>query len=326
MESVCVMAKVSVIVPAYNCEKTLAQCLGNLVHQTLTDIEIIIVNDASTDGTWDVIQRCEAKFSDKVIAINSEENRGPGGARNIGLRYASGEYIGFADSDDIVAVDMFEKLYNKAKEGDYDIVDCAFYYEEKKMATIYTKEELTGELDGNKRSELIVSGGFLWSHIFKRELLVDSGLVFRENVILEDCEYLMYLLATVKNIGSVKEVLYNYRCFDTSASKYRNAKRYFNNATATMDALYEKMSVLDNYEEVKMAIEYVIVLLASYATNTCLFCGQKETGFDVNASLKVISKKLRDYITIPIRNNKYVKKMIKEKDIKLLLKHCQVKI
>lgn len=316
------MAKVSVIVPAYNCEKTLAQCLGNLVHQTLADVEIIIVNDASTDGTWDVIKRCEAKFSDKVIAINSEENRGPGGARNIGLMYASGEYIGFADSDDIVAVDMFEKMYNKAKEGNYDIVDCAFYYEEKKMATIYTKDEYTGELDGYKRSELIVSGGFLWSHIFRRQLLVDSGLTFRENVILEDCEYLMYLLATVKNIGNVKEVLYNYRCFDTSVSKYRNAKRYFMNATAAMDALYEKMSVLDNYEDVKMAIEYVIILLASYAVNTCLACGKKEQGFNVDVSIKAISKKIKEYITIPIKENTYVKNKINEKDINILLRYC----
>lgn len=321
MERVCVMVKVSVIVPAYNCEKTLAQCLGNLVHQTLTDIEIIIVNDASTDGTWDVIQRCESQFSDKVIAINAEENRGPGGARNIALMYASGEYIGFADSDDIVAVDMFEKLYNKAKEGDYDIVDCGYYNEEKGEAIVHASDELIGDLDGYKRSELIVSGGYLWSHLFKRTVIVESGLIFRENVILEDCEYLMYLLATVKNIGNVKEILYKYRYFETSASKYKNAKKYYMNATEAMDVLYKKMSGLDNYEDIKMAVEYVITLLGSYAINVYLFHGKSEKGINVTEGIRAVAKKLKEYTTIPIMDNQYIRNKMKEKDIDILLKY-----
>lgn len=314
------MAKVSVIVPAYNCEKTLARCLGNLVHQSLSDIEIIIVNDASTDGTWDVITRCEAQFSDKVMAINSTENRGAGGARNVGLMYASGEYIGFVDSDDIVATDMYEKLYNKAKMGNYDIVDCGYYNEEKNLSIVHASDELTGDLDGYKRSELIVSGGYLWSHLFKRELIIDSEIVFRENVILEDCEYLMYMFATAKRVGNVKEVLYNYRCFDTSASKYVNPDKYYKNATAAMDAVYEKMSALGNYEEIKMAVEYVIIQLASYTTNMSLVYGEKEKNYDVKEKVKTVYEKMMSYITIPIMENEYVRNKIKEEDLKILLR------
>ncbi|MBQ3061921.1 MAG: glycosyltransferase [Lachnospiraceae bacterium] len=314
------MAKVSVIVPAYNCEKTLAQCLGNLVHQSLSDIEIIIVNDASTDGTWDVITRCEAQFSDKVMAINSTENKGAGGARNVGLMYASGEYIGFVDSDDIVATDMYEKLYNKAKMGNYDIVDCGYYNEEKNSSIVHASDELTGDLDGYKRSELIVSGGYLWSHLFKRELIVDSGIVFRENVILEDCEYLMYMFAIAKRVGNVKEVLYNYRCFDTSASKYVNPDKYYKNATAAMDAVHEKMSALSNYEEIKMAVEYVIIQLASYTTNMSLVYGAKEKNYDAKEKVKTVYEKMMSYITIPIMENEYVRNKIKEEDLRILLR------
>ncbi|MCR4687913.1 MAG: glycosyltransferase, partial [Lachnospiraceae bacterium] len=107
-------AKVSVIVPAYNVEDTLFDCIASLVMQTLNDIEIIIVNDCSTDHTYMVMQMLEEKFPDKIIIIDSPVNRGPGGARNLGMEYASGDYIGFVDSDDYVAKDMYEKLYNEA--------------------------------------------------------------------------------------------------------------------------------------------------------------------------------------------------------------------
>ena len=116
-------AKVSVIVPVYNAAKTLAPCLGNLVHQTLPGLELILVNDASTDGSDTILAACEQQFPENIILINLEENLGPGGARNVGLSYASGEYIGFVDSDDLADPTMFETLYAHAKEGNYDMVD-----------------------------------------------------------------------------------------------------------------------------------------------------------------------------------------------------------
>ena len=132
------MKKVSIIVPAYNAHDTLARCLGSLVNQTLQEIEIIVVNDASTDDTWEIMERCEKQFSDKVIIIDGKENRGPGGARNQGLDIATGEYIGFVDSDDYVADNMYEHLYSKAKEKDADIVAFARF---EKGEGIEKKEE-----------------------------------------------------------------------------------------------------------------------------------------------------------------------------------------
>ena len=109
------MKKISIIVPAYNAHNTLARCLETLVHQTLQDIEIIVVNDASTDDTWEIMQEYESKYPDLITIVNCEKNSKAGGARNIGFDMATGEYIGMVDSDDYVATTMYEQLYEKAK-------------------------------------------------------------------------------------------------------------------------------------------------------------------------------------------------------------------
>lgn len=312
--------KVSIIIPAYNCEKTLAECLGNLVHQTLQDIEIIIVNDCSTDNTMQIILDCEAQFPELIIAVNSDKNRGPGGARNIGLQYASGEYIGFVDSDDIVTIDMYEKMYAKAKTDDYDIVDCAYFDDKKDAAVLHTSDELSGILDSHKRSELIVGGGYIWSKIFRHEFLRSSGITFRENAILEDSEYIIYLLATARNITNVSELLYRYRNFDTSASKYINAARYFNNSTAAITAIYNRLSVLPNYSELQKAVEYPMFQLCSYCTNLCVTYVQKEKNFNVLKSLDIITSLIKQYIKIPYRENQYILNKIDKADLDIMRK------
>ena len=117
------MIKVSVIVPVYNVENYLVKCLDSLVHQTLKDIEIIVVNDGSPDNSQNIIDTYVKKYPKKIKAF-SKKNGGQGSARNYGLKYAKGEYIAFVDSDDYVDLDMFFKMYNKAKEDNSDIVIC----------------------------------------------------------------------------------------------------------------------------------------------------------------------------------------------------------
>lgn len=312
------MKKVSIIVPAYNSEKTLAECLGNLVHQTIDDYEIIIVNDASTDNTMKIILDCEAQFPELIIAVDSDVNRGAGGARNIGLQYASGEYIGFVDSDDVVDIHMFEKLYNKAVEGNYDIVDGGYYFEAKDLAMVHTSDDLTGTLNSRKRKELIVSGGYIVTKIFRRDFLLSAGISFRENVILEDCEYLMYLFATAASIGNVKEILYHYRDFSNSSSKYINPSRYFKNATEAMDAIYNKLSILPQYNQIQEAVEYAIFQLASYCTNLCLSYGKKDSSFNVSASIDTIKSKLCKYVTLNYKTNQYIKNKIEMDNIAIM--------
>lgn len=309
------MAKVSVIIPAYNAAKTLAVCLGNLVHQTLDDIEIILVNDCSTDNTLQIMMDCEAQFSEKVIVVNSDVNRGAGGARNVGLCYASGEYIGFVDSDDIVTTDMYEKLYQKAKEEDYDIVDCGYYNEAEDNAIVHTSDELAGILNDYKRSELIASGGYLWSKIFKKSFLDSLSITFRENCILEDCETLMLAFSKAHNIGNVKEILYCYKNYDTSLSKCINTSSYYKNATAAIEAIYNTLSPLCNYSGIQTAVEYSIVNLCALSLNVCLIHGASEPEFIQRDRLKRLWNYLTSMVKIPFEKNKFICNKISPEDL-----------
>ena len=119
------MAKVSIIIPTYNVKPYLRECLDSVVGQTLKDIEILCVNDGSTDGSLEIIEEY-ARKDDRIIVI-SGSNGGYGKAMNKGLHQATGEYIGIVEPDDYIALNMYEELYEKAKFYDADIVKADFY-------------------------------------------------------------------------------------------------------------------------------------------------------------------------------------------------------
>ena len=114
------MPKVSIIVPVYNVSAFLPRCLDSLVNQTLKDIEIIVVNDGSTDESQAIIDTYSANYP-HIIKAFKKQNGGLSDARNFGIKRATGDFLGFVDSDDFVDITMFEKLYHKAYETDSDI-------------------------------------------------------------------------------------------------------------------------------------------------------------------------------------------------------------
>lgn len=120
------IVKVSVIVPVYNVEKYLAKCLDSLVSQTIDSIEIIVVNDGSTDGSQKIIDDYQTRYPDKVIGL-IKKNGGLGDARNYGLKFAKGLYVSFIDSDDWVTPEMMSRMYEKGMETNADIVLCDIY-------------------------------------------------------------------------------------------------------------------------------------------------------------------------------------------------------
>ena len=124
------MVKISVIIPVYNVEKYLKECLDSVINQTLKDIEIICVNDGSTDNSLNILENY-AKKDNRIIVI-SQKNKGLSGARNTGLKYCSGEYVSFIDSDDYVSKDLFELTYNNAISNNSDLVIF-------KIASLYTE-------------------------------------------------------------------------------------------------------------------------------------------------------------------------------------------
>lgn len=197
--------KVSVIVPVYNTEKYIRRCVDSIINQTLKDIEIILVDDGSTDRCPEILD--EYSINDNRIIVIHKENEGQGSARNMGLDIAKGEFIGFVDSDDWIDLDMYEKLYERVREQKADMAVCnrRVFNEEDKLST---KVDVGNEVFSNINDDLteFIIEHLLYPYtvggcnkIYLKELIDDSNIRFKE----------------VKEVGS-EDALFNY-CFLISA-------------------------------------------------------------------------------------------------------------
>ncbi|MDR5893424.1 CDP-glycerol glycerophosphotransferase family protein [Halomonas mongoliensis] len=206
-------AKISVIVPFYNAEATLEQCLESLVSQTIDRIEIVLVDNNSIDGSWGVAENYRINYPEKVKLIKEEE-KGVSHARNAGLKVAEGSYIGFVDADDFVAPEMFEKLYCKAFESNSDIVACGRYNLDEggfQLEKTYKFKETVFNL---AESEWILRrvSTFVWDKIVRREVVLGEGLRFSGNIgYAEDFVFLMKAILNSRKIAIVDDPLYYYR-------------------------------------------------------------------------------------------------------------------
>lgn len=309
--------KVSIIIPAYNAEKYVIPCVESVLLQTLSDIEIIFVDDCSKDATGAMLDIVANTYPDKVKVIHCNENHGAGGARNQGIELAKGEYLGFVDVDDVVTKDMYEKLYEVAKSGDYDVVDCGYYDEAADQAILYTSDELTGIMDDEKRSKLIVSGGYICTKIFRRKFWKEQHLQFREKVILEDSEIIAKVFATMKSIGNVKEILYNYRNTAGSSSKEMDTLKYYHSCFEAMKAIHKEVSAVPNYDGIREAVEYEILAMYSYAVIKLLYAAKEKKGLDYLSLLEEI-REFRNHNITKGYSNKYVQAKIPSEDINVM--------
>jgi glycosyltransferase involved in cell wall biosynthesis len=198
------MVKVSVIVPVYDVEKYLDKCLFSLISQTLEDIEIIVVNDGSPDHSQEIIDSYIKLYPDKVRSL-IKLNGGLSDARNFGIPYCNGEYIGFIDSDDYVEPDMFEKLYFCAKRENSDIVMCD-YYEEYESYKRLIKVTPVKKSDDLFYSMLAAA----WNKIYKKDLITNSDILFPKGLIYEDTAFFTMLIPHVKKVSCVNEPLVHY--------------------------------------------------------------------------------------------------------------------
>lgn len=225
--------KVSVIVPVYNVYDYLDRCLKSLVNQTLKDIEIIVVNDGSPDNSQEIIDKYTKKYS--FVKGYKKKNGGLSSARNYGLKYASGEYIAFIDSDDSIELNMLEELYQKAKEDNSDIVICDYYsLEENEKRYIHCHLKLAS----NPKKEYLLSPPNAWIRLIKKEI-VDKEK-FTEGLYYEDLDINPRLLMASKKISYVEKPLYNYYVRDGSIM----SQKTFN------DKLLDIFKVLENNKKI----------------------------------------------------------------------------
>lgn len=202
---------VSIIVPVYNVEKYLARCLDSIINQTLKSIEIICINDGSTDNSAEILDKYAQK--DNRIKIITQKNAGLSAARNAGMKIVKGEYIGFVDSDDWVDNDYFEKLYNAAKNNDCDIAVSDFIRRHKKSQKkrLNLSEEKVFEKPEDKY--LICKTyreGCVWNKIYKTELLMTIDLKFVPGMFYEDRDFTARSLFYSKKLITVPNTYYNY--------------------------------------------------------------------------------------------------------------------
>ena len=219
--------KVSVIVPVYNVEQYLPKCLDSLVNQTLEEIEILVVNDGSPDNSQAIIDDYASRYPDKIRAF-IKENGGLSDARNYGVKQATGEYIGFVDSDDYVREDAFELLYNKAVEEESDVVAynyCKFGNDFLNEVCVIKHPDWFNFNIEESPGILLEAKSLACNKIFRRSWYQDNAFVFPVGQWYEDSAVVYNMLYLANKVSAVTDCLYFYRTDrDTSITNTINEK------------------------------------------------------------------------------------------------------
>lgn len=247
---------VSIIVPIYNVEQYLSVCLDSLLHQTLKQIEVLLINDGTKDSS-DVIAKEYAIKYPNLFHYFEKKNGGLSDARNFALPYAKGEYIAFVDSDDYVAPEMYEKLYKKAKLSDANVVECEFMY-------VYGRKNISVHFPqyDDIKSCLINAYPNAWNKIYKREWILSLGVVFPKGLWHEDIEFFFKIMPFVGHVPiTIHEPLYYYRQRDESIMN-RPDRRILD-----LHKIYA--NIYKFYLEKNLFIEYKDVIEYKYLRTTC---------------------------------------------------------
>lgn len=286
------MKKISIVIPVYNVEKYLRRCLDSVLNQTLADIEVIAVNDGSTDMSQEILEEYQEKYGGK-LKVYQKENGGMSDARNYGIMYATGEYVGFIDSDDYIEPQMYEEMYDKAKTKDYDIVCCDFCEvrgEDKRPYTSGIVQSGCGEKFIKESMMSIYSAP--WNKIYKRELINTN--LFKLNVWYEDVEFLYRLLPQVQSIGVVHESYYNYIIRKGSVSNRAHTKIYdqIDNWNGLID-YYKEKEIYDCYKD-ELEYCYIRYIRALFIKSASKF-DKKEFKKAIIIAEKNIKRQFPDY-------------------------------
>jgi glycosyltransferase involved in cell wall biosynthesis len=261
------MPKVSIIIPVYNVEKYLAECLDSAIGQTLRDIEIICVDDGSTDRSPEILDEY-AKKDSRIIVIH-QQNAGPGPARNVGIDLAKGEYIAFLDSDDVMKLTLCEKAAQVAERENADMT--YFLYENNRSQRKSKYERFILEGRGNQLGiENLLKNVVLWSKLWRTRFIKDGHLMFPNDFLgTEDIIFNWYALSLSPKVAFLPERLLWYRV--TPNSLTLNLKRgYFRNIVTVFDRIKENLLYIDKYKDKlkKLFIETKLHYMAAVYLDT----------------------------------------------------------
>ncbi|WP_195268587.1 glycosyltransferase [Eubacterium sp. 1001713B170207_170306_E7] len=265
--------KISIIVPVYNVEKYLSRCIESLINQTLSDIEIILVNDASPDNSLSIMKKYQKQDPNRIVIIDSKVNKKQGGARNLGLAKACGEYICFVDSDDWVEKKLCEKVYERAISTNAEIIFYDALETKDGIQGIYLKmadEKNMGIITEEKRRRLILNPGSCWAKVYKRCLLLDNEIKYPENIFYEDnCQAHIPMLY-VKKCDYIKEPLYNYFQDNINSTTKSVDIRKMSDRCQSAMLFIQEVQHRKLYETYKDEIDYVFLNYFYFTTAKAL--------------------------------------------------------
>lgn len=235
---------ISVIVPVYNVEQYLEECMNSLIAQTYKSMEFICINDGSTDSSLQILRSYEKR--DSRIKVVDKQNEGYGRTLNRGVEMASSPWIGIVESDDFVESNMFEKLYQMAKDSDADIIKCNFYTYKAKEGReinynwIYPKEFWGKEICPLNYPEIYNVHSSIWAGIYRKEFLDINHIRFNETpgASYQDIAFHFKVLSSAKKMKIVEDALLYYRMDNMNSSIYNPTKVF---------CVVDEMHAIDSY-------------------------------------------------------------------------------
>lgn len=300
------MAKVSIIVPVYNTENYLKKCLDSLVSQTLEDIQIIIVNDGSTDNSQKIIDDFYNKYPKKIVKL-SKQNGGLSDARNFAIPYINSRYVAFIDSDDYIEPNMMESMYDVAIKEDIDLVECDFIWEYDKRI-----KNDSGITYAEIKDYFINGRVMAWNKLIKTSIILDNNIKFPFGLRYEDVEFFYKMVPFIKKHKNINKEFYHYIQRNTSIANTQNEKN--GDIFKILDNILEFYKKNNLYNEYKEKIEYLFIrlLLGSSFLRIIKIKDKKIRKELLNKNIKKLyidfpKWKKNNYLKIKIKKNFYYK-------------------
>lgn len=297
--------KVSIIVPVYNVEQYLRKCLDSIVYQALSDIEIICVNDCSTDNSFEILKEYADK-DNRIKIIDFKENKGVAIARNTALAEAKGEYIGFVDSDDFIDLDFYDKLYLRAKESDAEVVKGNI------SKTNDPQEQLIFDyLHTNIRMNKAYFFCMFTTAIYKKSLLDKYQIRFPENIILGEDRLLPVKAAILTNkLEVVDDTYYHYITRKNSATFHELTVEKINSLICVTKLVFDfinSVSIsIDSYEIlVKEFWVSLIILITRLENAKNLYKQGLEDIYNIIKNKKIIAYEYNEILYSFLQNNDF---------------------
>lgn len=274
------MIDVSIIVPVYNKERFLEECMECLVNQTHKNIEIICVDDGSTDRSLEILR--DYKQRDNRVVVISQENKGAGNARNIGIRNAKGRYMQFLDADDFFELDMIENMLKQAEQKQAEIVICNAleYNQETKIEEAHkwlNTQNLEMDVFSYKDVDNIfsITTSSIWNKLYKKEFIIDNGITYQEIQSNNDTAFSVISLLLAKRISYVNEFYIHYRYYQDTFRISSSREKHMNCSVMAYKHIISVLKEKGVYEENVELLNRQMYNSANYELS---FCSDEKEG------------------------------------------------